>query len=78
MEDTLMGIGDKRIDAAVAQWRDARDQMGDGLAITKAASDYAIPPRLMRAELQQRKTEKRAEQERQRARANKRGGMYWD
>ena len=73
-----MGIGDKRIDAAVAQWRDARDQMGDGLAITKAANDYAIPPKIFRAELQRRKTDKAAEQERQRARAIKRGGMYWE
>ena len=78
MEDALMPIPQKRMDRAVAQWRDGSEQLGPGLAMQRAASDYAIPQRQFRAELQRRKAEKRAEQERQRARAIKRGGMYWD
>jgi len=73
-----MPIAQKRMDRAVAAWRDGSEQMGAGLAMQKAASDYAIPPREFRAELQRRKADKAAEQERQRARAIKRGGMYWD
>jgi len=73
-----MPIAQKRMDRAVAAWRDGSEQMGAGLAMQKAASDYAIPPREFRAELQRRKADKAAEQERRWLRANKRGGMYQD
>ena len=75
-----MPIAQKRMDRAVAHLYDLVDagNYGMGLAITKAASEYQIPQRHLRDELQRRKAEKAAEKERQRARAAKRSAWWMD
>ena len=75
-----MPIAQKRMDMAVAHLYDLVDSSnyGMGLAIAKAASEYQIPQRHLRDEMQRRKVEKAAEKQRQRARAIKRSAWWMD